>query len=572
MIRAFLTAATAVLLLGAAPAPATVDYRLGVEPQKQGLPVATVEIRLQGDADGETRLQLPDAYGSSTGAWRYLYGLQVKGATVTEDGPAAHLLRHKPNARLTVTYRVRSAYEADPYWKDGLTYKGAVIRPTWFASRGDLLLARPEGRDDQAARFKWGKLPKGWTVASDLDHGAMGQPMTVADVEESVVIGGVDVAIVQRPVTGGTLRVASLRSGPIPLDPLADEIAPAISAQRSYWGDISGPFFVAAIPLVRDGKSKVFGGNGLGDGFVLWSTPDEPALLRWTIAHEHAHTWVPRRVGRVPPEQQERNALWFTEGFTDFFTSRTMLRAGRWTPEDVVGRLDEALKAYDASPVRTAPNSRIAADFWKDANVYQLPHQRGQLLALKWDEDIRKKTGGKADLDDVMFRMRDHYRQFPRGQEPDVVTGLVSAAWVVAQVDLRPDIAKYVDRGETITFPEIMFDGCLDARVNVSPGFDSGFDHAASAAAKVAKGVRRRGPAWNTGLRDGMRLDGMDLRPGDMSREIVLTVRPANGRGRPRTLRYWPYGDVDVQTRTLQLAFGLSGERLAACGRKIAGV
>ena len=29
------------------------------------------------------------------------------------------------------------------------------------------------------------------------------------------------------------------------------------------------------------------------------------------------------------------------------------------------------------------------------------------MLALKWDEEIRQKSGGKADLDDVIVRMRD---------------------------------------------------------------------------------------------------------------------------------------------------------------------
>ena len=67
-----------------------------------------------------------------------------------------------------------------------------------------------------------------------------------------------------------------------------------------------------------------------------------------------------------------------------------------------------------------------------------------------------------------------------------------------------------------------------------------------------------------------MRLDSWTLQPGDMSREIELTVRPA--RGKPRKIRYWPYGDSEVQTRRLQLTPGLSPERVAACGRKIGGV
>ena len=59
----------------------------------------------------------------------------------------------------------------------------------------------------------------------------------------------------------------------------------------------------------------------------------------------------------------------------------------------------------------------------------------------------------------------------------------------------------------------------------------------------------------------------------DMAREIVLTVRPARGRNaRARTIRYWPYGDNDVEVREIALAFGLEGEALAACGRKIGGL
>ena len=572
MIRAFLIAAAALVCLGAAKVP-TVDYRLGVEPSAAGPGMLRVEIRLRGDADGETRLALPDRYGSSEGAWRYLSDLSVRGATVTSDGPAFRLLRHRPNAKLTVVYRVRSAYDADPHWKQGLTYRGAVIRPDWFASRGDLVLAVPEGRDTQPARFRWGRLPKGWTAGSDLEHGAMGRPMTLRDVGQSVVMAGADVAIVRRPISRGELRVASLRSGPVPLEPLADQIAGAVSAQRSFWNDVEGPHFVAVIPLVRDGRSKVYGGNGLGDGFVLWSTPDQPDFLRWVVAHEYVHTWIADRVGRVDASQRGGHVLWFTEGVADFFTNRTMLRGSRWTAEDVVAQMSEVLKAYDDSPVRSQPNARVVADFWKDPNVYKLPHQRGALLALKWDEEIRSKTGGKVDLDDVILRMRDHYLQFPPGQGPDVVTGLVSAAWVTARLDLRPDIERYAVRGEAIPLPETMFDGCLEVRLFNRPAFDTGFDHQASIAAKKVSGVRRGGPAWNSGLRNGMALTAWSLQEGDTSKEVQFTVQPAGRRAKPRVYRYWPYGDErELSTRTLALKSGLTGEALAACGRKIGGL
>lgn len=570
MIRVVFLAAAALLMLGAAKAP-TVDYRLAVEAQGAAAPLLEVEIRFQGDADGETRLELPDRWASAKDAWRYLSGLEVTGATAVEDGPAIRVLRHRPNAKITVRYRVQTAYEQDPAGADGNPYKGPLIRPDWMALLGDLVFASPQGRDELPATFRWGRLPKGWRVVSDLEHGRMGRPMTVNDVGQSITVGGPRTVLIERPITGGTLRFAAPTGAPFDLPPFAEDIAKVVSGQRAFWNDLNEPYFVAYLPLTPRDRGSSSGGTGRGDAFVLYGTPNTLAeRMRWTVAHEHIHAWIPKRVARRP-DDPEAGIYWISEGFTEFYTVRTMLRAGLATPEEGGAHMATEAAAYEANPLKTAPNARIVADFWTDPNAKRLPYQRGALLALKWDEAIRRKTGGKADLDDVVLRMRDHNLQFPPARGPDLVTGLVSAAWVVAQLDLRPDIAKYVEGGAYVDLPEQLFDGCMDAVVAVAPGFDSGFDHAASATAKSVRGVRRRGPAWNSGLRDGMRIDGMDLKPGDLTREITLTVRPAKG-GRARTIRYWPYGDNDVETRKLQLAVGLSDAAKAACGRKIGGL
>lgn len=570
MVRALLLAAAACLMLGAAKVP-TVDYRLGVEPQANGAPpLLDVEMTFRGDADGETRLELPDHWASSKENWRFLSNIRIQGATAAEDGPAVRVLRHRPNAKITVAYHVQTAYDADPAGIDGNPYKGPIIRPDWMSVMGEFAFAMPEGRDAQPATFRWGRLPKGWHMASDLEHGRMGRPMTVRDVGQSVTMGGPKVAVLERPIPGGTLRVAAPEGGAFPLEPFADDIAKIISAHRSFWNDLSEPYLVAFVPLTPKPSGSSSGGTGRGDAFVLYGTPNAADRLRWTIAHEHVHTWIPLRVGGMA-KPNEAAGYWLSEGFTEFYASRLMVRAGLVTAEEAVQHMAYEQGQYEANPLKTAPNAKVVSDFWTDRNAQRLPYQRGLLLALKWDEQIRQKTGGKADLDDVMLRMRDHYRQFPPGQGPDLVTGLISAAWVVAQLDLRPDIAKYADGGAYVDLPEQLFDGCLDAVVTVAPGFDSGFDHAASAAAGAVRSVKRRGPAWNSGLRDGMRIDAMDLKPGDLSREIVLTVRPAKG-GRARTIRYWPYGDNDVATRRLQLAVGLSEPAKAACGRKIGGL
>lgn len=570
MSRVSLIVLVAAGLLGAAKAP-TVDYRLGATAQSGAPPLLDVELRFVGDEDGETHLDLPDRFASGRDAWRHVLDLKVSGASVREDGPAHRVLTHKPRARITVRYRVSSTYDRDPAASDGNPYKGPLIRPDWFNLMGEFVFAEPRGRGRQPATFRWGRLPKGWTVASDLEHGRMGRPLTVDDVGQSLTLGGSALRVEARPISGGVLRFAAVEGGSYPIDAMADDIARIVTAQRTYWNDRDGPYFVGFTPLTSDGRARSVGGTGRGDGFALYATEGMAERLRWTMAHEHIHTWIPGRVGGMGGADQPLR-YWFSEGVTDFLTWRTMVRAGLVSPEEVVGRMDEALRGYDANPLKTAPNTRVLAEFWTTPDAQKLPYQRGAMLALKWDEDIRRKTGGRVDLDDVILRMRDHYRQFPKGQGPDVATGLVSAAWTLAGLDLRPDIARYVDRGEAISLPEQMFDGCLDTRTTVTPAFDAGFDVTASATAKIVRGVRRGGPAWTSGLRDGQRIDAIDLKLGDTSREIVLTVRPVNGRGKARTIRYWPYGDRDVEARTLALAFGLQGEALAACGRKLGGL
>lgn len=571
MHRLALTAAASFLLLGAAR-PQSVDYRLGLELQAAGTPpVALVEMRFRGDADGETRLELPNEWASARELWRYVYDVQVSGAQAREDGPAVRVLTHKPNARLIVRYRVRSAYDADPVGKDGNPYKGPLIRPEWMALLGEFAFATPEGRDHLPATFRWSRIPKSWRIASDLEHGGMGRPMTVQDVTNSATFAGPGLSVVERPISGGTLRYVSIPSEGYPPEAFADRIARVVSAERAFWNDVTGPYLVGFTPLIPSPGNRSSGGTGRGDAFVLYATPGQDETLRWTIAHEHTHTWIAARTGRQESGAQQMATAWFSEGFSDFYMVRTLALAGEITPAEAVARLDLMLTGYDANPLREAPGSRIVADYWKDRNAQRFPYQRGALLALKWDEEIRRKTGGKADLDDVVLQMRDHYQRFSAGKGPDVVTGVVSAAWVKAQVDLRPDIARYADGGALVALPEQLFDGCVDMRLTVTPAFDAGFDYAGSFEGKIVKGVRARGPAWNSGLRDGMRIERISLKAGDISREVELVVRPARG-GKARAIRYWPYGDRDVETRRLQLAHGLAGEALTACGRRIGGL
>ena len=436
----------------------------------------------------------------------------VTGATTSTPDVGYRLLRHRPGAKLTIRYRLRAAGS----------------RANALAVSGADVFAVPEGRDEQAALVSWRRLPKEWRSLSDLEPA---RAPTVADIGDAVLLAGPDLQVAQREIPGGALHAAVLGRA-ADATRLAEIAAPLVSAQRAFWAEASGTFLVVTgFPAASARASSLM----LPSNILNRSDPSAE------IAQALTRAWIQHRLGGP-----SKNAG-IVDGFAGFYADRIRLRAG-------------------LLPHSAAVSSLATADTRGDAA------SRGAILALKWDEDIRRKSGGKLDLDDVVLRMADHYRRFPAGQGPDVITGLVSAAWVTAGLDLRPDIARYAEGGAVIPLPETMLDGCLDARVTVSPGFDPGFDAAGSFVVKMVRGVRRGGPAWNSGLRNGMILDTWTFTAGDMNREIVLAIRPPGKRARPRTIRFWPYGDVDVETRRLQMAVGLSAAANAACALRIGGL
>lgn len=509
MSRILFIAAAAFMALGAAK-PAGVDYLLSVTPQASGSPGLLVEMRLRGDADGETRIALPGSGISE---------LKVSGATSSAPHTNHRLLRHRPEAKLTVRY--------------SLLVSGGGSNAV--AVSGDAVFAIPDGRTDQPVTLRWNRLPKGWRSLSDLGPGMAQRAPSVADLAGSVLLAGPDLQVAERPITGGTLSAAVFGDAASAAR-LAEISAPLVNAQRAFLNDTSGAFLIATGFKAASGRNSSL---MLPSDILTRSDPADE------ITEALTRSWIPQRLGSP---STSASAAGIMEGLASFYADRFRLRAG-------------------LMPLGAMISTLAMADTRRD------PGSRGTILALKWDEDIRRKSAGKLDLDDVVLRMADHYRRFPAGQGPDVVTGLISAAWVTTGLDLRPDMARYAEGGAAvIPLPETIFDGCLDARVTVSPGFDSGFDHVGSFPVRTVRGVRRGGPAWNSGLRNGMALESWTFTAGDMSREIELTTRPAARRTKPRKIRYWPYGDVDVETRRLQLTAGLSDQAQAACGRRIGGL
>lgn len=540
----------------AAPAAAqsadSVHYSIAPVMRDGALAALAVEMRFAGDADGETQVYLPDTWAGADSLWHQVDSLTIRGATAVRDsGEVSRIASHAPGAPLVVRYHLTSAYAGEPGfgWQKALP----IVHGDWFFFHGEGVFAMPAGRAESPAGFTWGAFPDGWRMASDLDHLHDGsRPGVVNDVIETATLGAMNLQVSERMVGGAPLRIAVHGTWPFATDTFADAVTRIIQAENAFWGDDGRPFVVHLAPLGGSGPGYSLHGTARSDAFSILATPAFPLVdAQRFLAHEYMHTWIARELGG--PGEDEAAGFWLSEGFTDFYAGRVLLRAGLWTPADYVAELNRTLLRNASSPARLATSAEVAAKFWTDGNYHQLPYDRGHLLGVLLNDRLRRHTQGRADLDDVLWEMRVATRRLAeRGTRVDAETLFAAVLMDRFGMDVVGALALHVDGGEPVVLPADLYGTCARVETVTQPMFDRGFDAGAtSAAGNVVAGVDTAGNAYAAGLRNGMRLlrrEGGE--PGNASVEFVYRV---DDGGTERVIRYLPAGRGTVEFQRVVL-------------------
>jgi predicted metalloprotease with PDZ domain len=565
------TLAGSLAALAAAPALATqspppVDtYRLAPVVENGKVVSLSVTLTLPANADGRTRLRLPSDWGGGETLWRFVKDLTVEGGEVSAPSDDVRLVTSRPGARLTVRYRVISAYDDEPPLQSP-NYAQPIIGPDGFYVTGPTIFVRPEARKGDRVRFVWDPKGSGLVFASDLEE-MIHEPGTLDAIEESVALAGKDVRILTRDAGGAPLRLAVKGRFDFTDAAFADMAAGAIDASRAFWGDGREPFLITLASQSAPEGHISRRGSGFHNAFAIISTTHTPlAEYRLFLAHEYFHTWNSNRLGSLKDGPDEPTGYWFSEGFTDYYARRLSLRSGFIDLEAFVAAWNEALKAYGLSPARTAPNAEIAVRFWHENAFRRLPYFRGALIAVLMENRLKAKGG----LDPVMLAMRDHAKdRDPATWDHAAANLFPRIALARTGIDVTPELDRYANKGEAVVLPPDAFGGCLTVETVTRPVFDRGFDADTSLKSGVITGVAPDGAAHAAGLRDGMkrlgREGGLD---GDSTVEIGYVVSDAAGK---RTIRYRPEGKARETFQRIVMPGDLTPEARAACVKAVAG-
>jgi predicted metalloprotease with PDZ domain len=211
-----------------------------------------------------------------------------------------------------------------------------------------------------------------------------------------------------------------------------------------------------------------------------------------TAAHEFFHLWDVKRlrpVGLGPfnySREVYTRSLWFVEGITTYYSYVNLLRCGIWSRQEFLARQADEVRTLREDPGRrlmSAESSSFHAWFYDRspqmqetnfANSTISYYNKGALLGMLLDLEIRSATRGEKSLDDVMRLMYQKFYEGPatsyylRGRgytEKDIL----DAVDQVSGADFRQFFQQYVAGTAPLPYTQILAKAGLALDVATSP-------------------------------------------------------------------------------------------------------
>jgi len=241
-----------------------------------------------------------------------------------------------------------------------------------------------------------------------------------------------------------------------------------------------------------------------------------------TVAHEFFHLW---NVKRIRPDalgpfnytrENYTKLLWVAEGITNYYANIVLRRAGFITDTEFLGSTAKAFQDLQNTPGRLVMSAEEASfDAWikfyrQDENAVNSQvdyYDKGAILGLLLDLEIRKNSKGAKSLDDVMRSLYEQFYKTNRNYTPEDFQKVCESA---AGTSLETFFAKYVRGREELDYNAALEAAGLRLVTGMTPPSDKpmetawlGADLAEQNDRLIVTRVYAGSPAYEQGLNAG---------------------------------------------------------------------
>jgi predicted metalloprotease with PDZ domain len=313
---------------------------------------------------------------------------------------------------LSVHYRVY-AHE--------LTVRTSHLDSSHAYGNGANLFFYVEGRKDEPQEVAF-RLPRGWKTSMALPE--KGGVFRAADYDE----------LVDAPFECGTHRTFSFSVQGVPHTlalwgggnedsaRLVRDLKKLVREAGALFGGLPYPRYLFLVHLATGARGglehRASQSVGLDPHAFRPEKSYRDSLL--LFSHELFHAW---NVKRIRPEafgtfdygrEVHTKDLWALEGFTSYYETLLLVRAGLLAEAQAFEQWTTQWKGHLETPGRKVQSAEMASfDTWirfyrpdeNSPNVSESYYRRGALLGLALDLTLRRATGGRRGLDDVLRRL-----------------------------------------------------------------------------------------------------------------------------------------------------------------------
>jgi predicted metalloprotease with PDZ domain len=417
-----------------------VHYRVGVPRPETHLVHVSLTVD---DCDRDLELRLPVWVPGSYLIREFARHVQMIAASDVE-GRTLPLRKTAKDAWIVDTGGCGSVRVDLEVYAHELTVRTSHADATHFFLNPGNLLPYVLGRDREPLDLRVDR-PAGWSPECAL--AALGDPcwFLAEDYDELVdspIHCGPD-PVVRFTVRGVPHRLATWGRSNLDSGRLTADLTRLIEAQAAlFGGDLPYARYLFILLTADQGRGGLEHRSScavLLPRFAFRPGAAYERALR-LLSHEFFHTWNVKRIRSEvlgPFDYRAENytrLLWAMEGITEYYSVLLLRRAGLMTAQGLLQLLSEWLSDLAQVPGRHVQSLDEASfDAWikyyrpdeHSANATVSYYLKGGLASLLLDMEMRRRTGNRATLDDLMRLLWDRYGASGRGVPEDGYEALV---------------------------------------------------------------------------------------------------------------------------------------------------